>query len=194
MVDDSDEYSKFWGELYGKILDDPDGEKELSSMEKKGVDFDKVEEEYAIGRQHIDVRDSEDRHSELGEEIRQQTSEKANSKVEKAKKYVIGELLSSLGVLPRGMIEEWDQFDEQKADLGQVLKNVSESRKDDYDLAVEELASTLAESGATDVNGEEVDFKKAITDILDDKKSNDQRKSAVSILKAATTGDSQKTV
>ena len=103
-------------------------------------------------------------------------------------------MLSSLGVVPRGMIDEWDQYDEQKADLGQVLKNVSESKKDEYGLAVEELAGTLAESGVKDANGEEVDFQKAITTLLADNDSKEQRKSAVSILKAVTLGNDQKTM
>lgn len=193
-IDDSDEYAKFWGELYGKILDDPDGEKKLSSLEKKGVDFEEVEEKYATGRHRIDVRESGERHDELADEIGEETTKKADSQITKAKKYVVGELLSSLGVVPRGMIDEWDQYDEQKADLGQVLKNVSESKKDEYGLAVEELAGTLAESGVKDANGEEVDFQKAITTLLADNDSKEQRKSAVSILKAVTLGNDQKTM
>lgn len=195
-VDDSDEYAKFWGELYGKILDDPDSERKLSAIEKKGVDFGEVEEKYAISRQRMDAdeRKFEENFKKIKDEIGKQTSEKADSQIAKAKNYVVGELLSSLGVVPRGMIDEWDQYDEQKADLAQVLKNVSESKKDEYGLAVEGLASTLAESGVKDVNGDEVDFQKAITDLLDDNRSKEQRKSAVSILKAVAIGDNQKTM
>lgn len=193
-VDDSDEYSKFWGELYGKILDDPDAEKELSSLRSKGVDFDEVEEKYAVGRHHIDVRDSEERHDKLANETREATSKKADAQVTKARKYVINELLSTLGVVPREMIDEWDQYEEEKADLGQVLKNVSESKKEEYDLAVESLATTLSESGVRDVNDNEIDFKKAITDLLDDSKTQEHRKSAVSILKASTISESKKTI
>ena len=194
VVDDSDEYSKFWGELYGKILDDPDSEKKLSSLRSKGVDFDEVEEKYAVGRHRIDVRDSEERHDKLASETREATTKKADAQVTKARKYVINELLSTLGVVPREMIDEWDQYEEEKADLGQVLKNVSETKKEEYELAVEGLASTLSESGVRDVNDNEIDFKKAITDLLDDSKPQEHRKSAVSILKASTVGESKKTI